>query len=141
MLEHVAPAAGEDPRLELQSQLNDTLKLIDRYRERPVPVQVAYGSKGAPFAGEQRLLADQALAQIAQRVAAISANVEQFEKFRSALNGYGALLRNMQDALRTLVSALDTPQKLDKLSEDMFALAFTLKKDIEAFRAARKGAN
>ncbi|OGT82918.1 MAG: hypothetical protein A3H91_12225 [Gammaproteobacteria bacterium RIFCSPLOWO2_02_FULL_61_13] len=138
--EHSPPASG-DPRQDIENALNAALKPVERVLTSPLPIRLSYQDKTPPFASEHRLLAEQAVAQITERGAAINANTEQFEKLRSALNNYGAMLRRMQDALGMLVSALDRPQKFDKVSEDLFGIAFSLKKDIEGFRAARKGSN
>ena len=145
MTEHSAPAIADpaiaDPRPDIENALNGALKPVERVFTSPLPVRLSYQDKKPPFGSEQGVLARQAIAQITERAAAINANTEQYEKLRSALNNYGAMLRYMQDALRMLVNALDRPQKFDQVSENLFAVAFSLKKDIEAFRAARKGAD
>jgi len=138
--EHSAPP-GADPRQGLEDALNAALKPAERAFSSPLPVRLNYQADKAPFTNEHRVLAAQAISQIGERIAAINANTEQYERLRSALNSYGAMLRQMQEALRTLVAALDRPQNLDKVSESLVAIAFTLKKDVEAFREARKGAN
>ena len=136
-----SPPVGDDPRPGIEADLNAALKPAERVLTEALPLRLSYQVNKPAFASEHRVAAGQAISQITERVSAINANAEQFERLRSALNTYGAMLRRMKDALGMLIGALDRPQKFDALTEDLFATAFSLKKDVEAFRAARKSAN
>lgn len=138
--DHSAPTGGVDPKDQIQTAMNAALQPVERILSSPIPT-LAYGAGKPAFTEEHRVIALQSISQITERAAAINANTKQFERLRSALNAYGALLRQMQTALGALVTALDKPQTFDRISEDMFAIVFSLKKDIEAFRAARRGEN
>jgi hypothetical protein len=135
-----APPAAEDPREDLQSELNDALQPAAKGLEFTLPLELAY-TKGKPaFGVAQAATARQSIARIAERATAFQANLAQYESLRSALNNYGAMLERTRGALRLLVDALDRPQKFEEVSEELFQIAFSVKRDVEAFRAARRGA-
>lgn len=131
-----AAAANADPRPDLEESLNGTLepaKLLP-------PIELAYRA-GKPNFGEQdRILAEQVVGQIEASVAAYQANIAQYESLRAALNNYGTMLNKAQTALEILVEALDRPQKFEAISDQLFEIAFSVKRDIEAFKAARQAA-
>lgn len=131
-----AAAANADPRPDLEESLNGALepaKLLP-------PIELPYQA-GKPNFGEQdRILAEQVIGQIEASVAAYQANIAQYESLRAALNNYGTMLNKAQTALEILVEALDRPQKFEAISDQLFEIAFSVKRDIEAFKAARQAA-
>jgi hypothetical protein len=138
--EHSAPTAG-DQRENIEKALNGALRPAARFFSTSLPLRLAYGDQQkAAFSTDHRIAAIQAVSQITERVGEVNANFEQHQKLQSALNSYGAMLRDMQEALGKMEAALDKPQSIEDFSEKLFATAFTIKKDVEAFRAARKTA-
>jgi hypothetical protein len=134
-----APSA-DDPRDDLQVELNKALRPAAKGLEFGLPVELAYSTGKPPFGVAQATTARQAIARIAELGTIFQANLAQYESLRSALNNYGAMLERTRVALRLLVDALDKPQKFEEVSEELFQIAFSVKRDVEAFRAARKAA-
>lgn len=132
----------DDPRNRLQGDLNEALQPAAKAKALNfgLPVELAYSTGKPPFGVAQRTTAEQAIARINELGASLQANLEQYESLRSALNNYGAMLERTRVALRILVDALDKPQKFEEVSEELFQIAFSVKRDVEAFRAARKAA-
>ena len=138
---HSAPAAGaDDPLPTLQEDLNAALEPAASGLAFKLPLTLTYGSGGPSFGTDQATIAQQGIAQIREQSARFQANVAQFESLRSALNNYGAMLDKARTALKTLAEALDKPPKFEEVSDELFQIAFSLKRDIEAFKAARKAA-
>ncbi len=121
------------PRATLQTELNEVLEPAKLYE----PVELAYQAGNPSFSEQDRILAAQVIEQIKPSVAAYRANIAQYESFRAALNNYGTMLYKTQIALETLVEALDRPMKFEAVSDELFAIAFTVKRDVAAFKAAR----
>lgn len=135
--QYKAPAQN-DSREVLEKALNDTLKPAEKVFTH-FPVKLAYQpNRPAAFGREQEMIAEQAIAQIKDRVAAFQSNVEQYQRLKNALENYGVMLEKTRNALNDLVAALDNPQKFEVVSEEFFKIAFVVKKEIEAFKAARK---
>lgn len=138
--DHSAPA-NDDPLKDLQLALDEALKPAEAGLTFSLPMSLSYQTGKPALTESDQLLATQLIGEIKERTAAFTANAEQYEAFRSALNNYGSLLRTVQQTLSALVDALDRPQKFEQASEELFAIVFSLKKDIDAYRAARKSAD
>jgi hypothetical protein len=50
------------------------------------------------------------------------------------------MLERTRGTLKLLVDALDKPQRFEDASDELFQVAFGVKRDVEAYRAARKAA-
>lgn len=133
--------AGDNPLPDIQGALNTAIKPAAAAFTFALPVKLAYGKSGEAFSTQDGVLAGQIIGQIQERVATYKQNIEQYEKLRSALNNYGALLMKMQTALDALVRTLDAPQKVEDVSNEILRVTFALKKDLEAYRASRKASN
>jgi hypothetical protein len=134
-----APTA-DDPRSELQSALNEALQPSAKGLPFKLPVPLAYTPGRPPFGVTQATTARQAIARTAELGASFQANLAQYESLRSALNSYGAMLERTRGTLKLLVDALDKPQRFEDASDELFQVAFGVKRDVEAYRAARKAA-
>jgi len=133
--------AGDNPLPDVQDALNAAIKPAAAAFAFALPVKLAYGKSGAAFSTQDGVLAGQIIGQIRERVEAYKQNIEQYEKLKSALNNYGALLVKMQTALDALVRSLDAPQNVEDVTNQILQVTFSLKKDFEAYRASRKASN
>ena len=129
---------SNDPMQVTENALNKTLKPIEKALSFNLPITLVYGTGMPAFGEAQRIIAEQTIAQMRERVAAFESNVRAFEALTSALNSYGAMLEKTRTALFLLVESLDKPQRFELVSEELFEIAFSVKQDVEAFRAARK---
>jgi len=131
----------DDPLQSIEKALNESLEPAEKMFSSNLPIKLSY-NVGKPllpaFGKEQAIIAEQAIARIRDRIAAYKANIEQFDKLKCALNNYGMLLQRVRTTLTSLVDALDRPQKFEIKSEEFFEIAFKVKREVEAFRAARK---
>jgi hypothetical protein len=126
-----APADDEAEELEVDlNAAHGPARLFD-------PVELEFGSSGSALSEADRIAITQSIARIKERAAAYRANIEQFEKLQAALNSYGLMLDTTRDALDALVAALDRPADFDVATEELFKVAFSIKRDIESLRAAR----
>jgi hypothetical protein len=143
LFQQFSAPAHDDPVERIQKALNESMKPAERLYAFKLPIELTY-SAGKPslpaFGKEQEIIAEQAVIKVRERIAAYKANIEQFERLKSALNNYGAMLQKTRASLNMLADALDRPQKFETASEAFFEFAFNVKREIEAFRAARKGA-
>jgi hypothetical protein len=140
--QHGPPAPpAVDPIKGIETALNEALKPAQTGLTSQFPVTLSYTAGQSPLTDNDQLLAQQMIAQIKARAGDFQSNVQQYEALRKTLEDYGALLRKARDALSALVGALDKPQNFEQVSDQFFALSFTVKKDIEAYRAARKTVN
>lgn len=131
---------NKDPIKNIQETLNQTLKPVENGLQS-FPVDLAYGKgKNDSYGQEQVIISHQAISRIKDQVAASQANIEQYQRLKKALETYGMMLEQTQDALNELVSALDKPQEFEEVSEKFFQIAFSVKREIEAFKAARNAA-
>jgi hypothetical protein len=132
--------ANDDPIRNFEKALNESLKPAEKVLKFKLPIKLTYQVSGSvpAFGKEQVIIAEQAIARVRERVAAYKANIEQFEKLKSALNSYGVILDKTRTTLKSLVDTLDRPQNLEITSEEFFEIAFKVKREVEAFRAARK---
>lgn len=143
LFEQFRAPAHNDPKQDIEKALNETLKPVEELFAFQLPIKLSYQTRKStlPVFGEEHvIIAEQAVARIRERVATFKSNVEQFESLKSALYSYGAMLQKTRTTLMILVDALDKPQKFEAMSEEFFEVAFTVKREVEAFRAARKAA-
>lgn len=140
LFQQFSAPASDDPVQNIEKALNESLKPAEKAFSFKLPIKLTYQAKPSiqALGKEQVIVAEQAIRQIRERTAAYKSNIEQFEKLKSALNNYGAMLQKTRDALTILVEALDKPQKFEVKSEEFFEIAFKVKREVEAFRAARK---
>ena len=122
---------------DMQARINEALEPARLFE----PIELTYQFGGPDFGEADQIVAAQAVAQIESSVAAYLANIEQYERLRQALSDYGLMLATTRAALDSLVAALDQPPNLDQATEDMFNFAFSIKRNIEALRAARSAAH
>ena len=129
-----------DPRSNLQTALNKALQPAAKALTFGLPLQLTYSTGAPPFGVAERAVAEQTIARIQELGVSFQANLAQYENLRSALNSYGAMLERTRGGLKLLVDALDRPKKFEEVSEELFQIAFSVKRDVEAYRAARKAA-
>jgi|GEM_PF-6286414 len=132
---HRAPPAN-DPLADLQKALDRGIEPLDR------PLKLAYATTaGAPELGATaKVVADLAVARLNDRAKEFAANVAQVERLGAALIAYGTMIERTRRALARLAAALDRPPKFEQTADALFAIAFEVRRDIEAFRAARAAA-
>lgn len=133
------PMDGDEVRGEVQDALNAALEPGRIYP----PIELAFGPDGdglSEFSEADRVLVDEMVLRISKGVEAYLANIAQFEALRNALDGYGEMLENTGSMLDALVLALDRPRDFDDTAEELFEIAFGVKRDIEAIRSARNAA-
>jgi DNA repair ATPase RecN len=141
LIQDHSPPATDDPLKDFQAALDEALKPAEGGLAFKLPLALSYQTGKPALTEADQLLAAQLIGEIKERAAAFKSNAEQYEALRSALNNYGSLLRKVQQTLSTLVDALDRPQKFEQVSDELFAIVFSLRKDIDAYRAARKSAD
>ena len=132
--------SGDDPREELQDDLNTALKPAKAALAFNLPLKLAYTPGRPAFNMQDRVLVQQSIGRVKDMVVKYQANVAAYENIRNALNDYGVMLEKTRAALRLLVAALDNPPNLEETAEDLYQISFSVKKDIEAFRAAQQAA-
>jgi len=140
--QHSSPGDEGDPiRTDILARLNKALKPMEQELQFKLPIEFTYGEAAKPkFDGDEQVLANQVLAKIDEGVTRFEANVEQHKKLRLALTNYGQMLGKTRDSLKSLVSSLDKPQQFEDVAEDLVRLAFSVKKELTAFREAREAA-
>ncbi|WP_119420663.1 hypothetical protein [Desertibaculum subflavum] len=131
---HAKPA-GADPLSGLQQALADALTPAAQHLNFDLPVALAYGP-GTPFGPDQEALVKQLVQEAARQASAIAAIRVEVGALEKSLVNYGKLLEATRIALKEMVEAIDKPRDLTAISEDLFGLAFAVKRDIDGFRAA-----
>ena len=130
-----------DPMPAIQKQLNIALAPA-QHAFNKYPVTLSYSpATNDKFGPEQEIIAKQAIAKIKDHVSDYQLNHEQYNRLKYALESYGDMLKATRKALKELVAALDKPQDLNTSIEDLFEIAFTVKRELEAFKAARSNIN
>jgi len=131
---------ADDPRQEIEEALNAALLPMTNAFNFSLPVELKYSASTNDmlFTAEQKVVAQQAIGRIGKLVTDYEANVLQFKKLKDALNGYGSMLQRTSMTLKALVNALDRPQNFESSSEELFQIAFSIKRDIDAYKLARQ---
>ena len=132
--------SGDDPREEIQDELNGALEPAAAALSFRLPLELNYTPGRPAFTMQDQVLARQSIARVKDQAVKFQANMAAYQNLRNALNDYGAMLEKTRTALKLLVAALDNPPNLEAASEDLYQIAFSVKRDIEAFRAARQAA-
>jgi hypothetical protein len=132
--------SGNDPREGLQDDLNTALMPAKAALAFNLPLKLAYTPARPAFTVQDRVLVQQSIGRVKDQVVKYEANVAAYQNIRKALNDYGVMLEKTRAALRLLVASLDNPPNLDATTEDLYQIAFSVKRDIEAFRAAQQAA-
>jgi len=132
--------SGEDPKDDIQDALNSALQPAAAALSFRLPLQLAYTPGQPAFSTSDAVLARQSIARVKDQAAKYQANVKQFESLKKALNDYGAMLEKTRTALKVLAAALDKPPDMAAEAESLYQIAFSVKQDVAAFRAARRAA-
>lgn len=65
-------------------------------------------------------------------------NIRQVEALIAMLDQYKSLLQKTSTALATLLSAIDKPQDMAVATDDLLAIAFSVRRNLEELKAARQ---
>lgn len=132
--------ADDDPREDLQDELNSALQPAEAALSFRLPLELSYTPGKPAFGLQDQVLARQSIALIKGQVVKYQANVAAYRNIRDALNNYGVMLEKTRTALKLLSAALDKPPDMMTTAEDLYQIAFSVKQDITAYRAARLAA-
>jgi hypothetical protein len=130
-------AAPDDP-IALQDQLNTVLlPLRGELRPFGFPYQVAGWPAGAAaFTSVEANQVQLLLKEAGRSAEAYGKNVQDIRARGEALAKYRQMLTTTKTALRQLRQALDRPQDLEVVAEEILTLAFGVKSDLARLRAA-----
>ncbi len=134
-------AAPDMDLVAVQDQLNTTLlPLRGELRPSGYPYQVAsWPGGGAAFTSVEANQLQQLLKEAGRAAASYVQNVQEIRALGGALAKYRQMLTSTKAALRQLRQALDRPQKLEVVAEEMLTLAFGVKSDLARLHAAFTG--
>lgn len=135
-------AAPDMDLVAVQDQLNTTLlPMRGELRPSGYPYQVAsWPGGGAAFTSVEANQMQQLLKEAGRSAEAYQKNVQEIRALGEALAKYRQMLTSTKAALRQLRQALDRPQDLEVVAEEMLTLAFGVKSDLARLHAAFAGA-
>lgn len=127
---------ADGDRDKLEAAVNEKMA-VARAEGVKLPVKVVSGGRTAPAYSElAKAQCHDELVTLERLSKSYVDNVAAAKSLAAMLNSYRKLLETAQSSMKALVKSLDEPADVAASVDEMFAVAFALRRDLAGFRAA-----